>query len=177
MGMLRMKFFPFFLFLSFLLFEGSLFAQNEDLQVGSAFNQYRQSQGAYFDYSDPEAVNIKVSVWGFVKFPGRYVIPGYSTVNDLLSFAGGPSDDAHLDDLRIYRIEPDSTQKLYKFSYNDLLWDDNLRSVSTAPSLNPGDILLVPGEPRLYFKDWFQISLSVISTLISLSILILNIVN
>ena len=162
------------LILSF-FFTIMIFAQNSELQVGSNTNQLRQNQGAFYDYSDPTTMNIKVAVWGFVKYPGKYVIPMESNVYDLLSYAGGPSEDAHLDDLRIFRTIEDSTREMVKFNYNDLLWDENLKTFKNAPGLDAGDILLVPGSQRLYFKDYLQIGLSVFSALISLSILILNI--
>ncbi len=158
-----------------LFFSGMIFAQNSDLQVGSNTTQLRQNQGAYYDYSDPTTLNIKVAVWGFVKYPGKYVVPMESNVYDLLSYAGGPSEDAHLDDLRIFRSLEDSSREMIKFNYNDLLWDENLKEFKNAPGLDAGDILLVPGSQRLYFKDYLQIGLSVFSALISLTILILNI--
>jgi polysaccharide biosynthesis/export protein len=162
------------LILSF-FFSIMIFAQNSELQVGSNTNQLRQNQGAFYDYSDPTTLNIKVAVWGFVKYPGKYVIPMESNVYDLLSYAGGPSEDAHLNDLRIFRTLEDSSKEMVKFNYNDLLWDENLKEFKNAPGLDAGDILLVPGSQRLYFKDYLQIGLSVFSALISLAILILNI--
>lgn len=151
-------------------------AQTGDVKIGADINQLRNAQGAYYDYSDPEAVNIKVAVWGFVRNPGKYLVPSYINVSDLLSYAGGPTDQAKLEDLRIYRTLPDSTQTMIKFDYNDLLWGENLKNKkASVPNLVVGDILLVPGEPRLYFNDYFSMSLSVISTLISLTILVLNI--
>ena len=158
-----------------LLFSTIVFAQDSEIQVGSGSNQLRQNQGAYYDYSDPSAINIKVSVWGFVKYPGKYVIPIESNIYDLLSYAGGPTEDAHLDDLRIFRTTGDSSESMIKFNYNDMLWDDNLKEFKDSPNLEAGDILLVPGSQRLYFKDYLQLGLSVFSALISLSILILNI--
>lgn len=153
------------------------FAQIKDYELGAPQNTIRNYNAGYYDYSDPSTINIKVSVWGFVKFPGRYTIPINSTVSDLLSYAGGPTDAAHMEDLRLYKVDADSNQTMIKFDYNDLLWEENLKvSRVKVPALQAGDILVVPGSPRLYFKDWFSITLSVISTLISLSILILNIV-
>ncbi len=151
------------------------FAQDKDVQIGSSLNSRLQSQGGFFDYSDPEAVNIKVSVWGFVKYPGKYVIPDYSTLSDLLSYAGGPTDDAHLDDMRLFRTKPDSTQELIKFNYNDLLWEDNLTKEIKNPKLQAGDMVMVAGAQRLYTRDYVTLTVSVLSALISLSILILNI--
>lgn len=166
-----------FILFVFLLINTVSFAQIKDYELGSPQNTVRNYNGGYFDYSDPTSINIKVSVWGFVKYPGRYTIPINSTAADLLSFAGGPTDDAHLNDLRLYKVDADSNQTIIKFDYNDLLWEDNLQVKRIkVPTLQAGDILVIPGSPRLYFRDWFSITLSVISTLISLSILILNIV-
>jgi len=160
-----------------ILIYSTVSAQVKDYELGSPANTIRNYNGGYFDYSDPTTVNIKVSVWGFVKYPGRYTVPINSTAADLLSFAGGPTDDAHLDDLRLYKLGPDSSQSIVKFDYNDLLWEETLRTTKVVvPNLTAGDILVVPGSPRLYFKDWFSITLSVVSTLISLSILVLNII-
>ena len=165
----------YFFVLFILLAIQTTFAQDKDVQIGSSLNQRLQSQGGYFDYSDPEAVNIKVSVWGFVKYPGKYVIPDYSNLSDLLSYAGGPTDEAHLDDLRLFRTKPDSTQELMKFNYNDLLREDNLTKEIKNPKLQAGDMLMVAGSQRLYTRDYVTLTVSVLSALISLSILILNI--
>jgi len=166
-----------YVFLLCLLFSvpQSIFSQTGDIKIGRDPNVRTGTQGGFYDYSDPEAVNIKVSVWGFVRYPGRYLIPSYSNVRDLISYAGGPTDDAHLDDLRLYRNN-DSTQALLKFDYNDLLWDPQLKmDRQSPPEIQVGDILLVPGTPRLYFRDYFTMTLQIVSTLISLTILVINI--
>lgn len=152
----------------------NLFAQ-EEVQLGASFGQFRQTQGAFYDYSDPESVNIKVSVWGFVKFPGRYIIPYYTNAFDLLSYAGGPSEEANLDEIRVFRINEDSSQTFINLDYKDFLWGKELTSEKPAPRILSGDILLVPGEEKLYFRDYFSLTLSVLSVLISLAILIINI--
>ena len=162
----------------FLFFIASLavFSQVKDYEIGVSELDRNYRQGGLYDYSDPSSVNMKVAVWGFMRFPGRYIVPVNTTVADLLSFAGGPSDDANLEDVRLYRVLPDSTQMMMSINYNALLWEPSLKERKKyIPELKGGDILLVPGAPRLYFKDWFSITLSVVSTLISLSILILNI--
>ena len=128
-----------------------------------------------FDYSDPETVNITVFIWGYVRYPGQYIISGYSTVNNLLSLAGGPTENANLDDLRLFRINKDSSQSLIKFNYNDLLWNDELSKKVKAPDLLAGDVLLVPGEPRFFFKDYFSLITSVVGTLVSITILFVTI--
>ena len=156
----------------------SLRAQAKDYELGADVLGMRTGQqGGYFNYSDPEAVNIKVSVWGWVRYPGKYTIPSYSTMSDLISYSGGPMEGASLEDLRVYRVLEDSSQTILKFSYDDLLYEGNFQVKNRkVPKLEAGDILVVPGEPRLYFRDRFAIWLSVLSVLTSLTILVFNIV-
>lgn len=165
------------IFILFFLLSLSLLAQVKDYEIGVSPFDKNLRQGGLYDYSDPSSVNMRVAVWGFMRYPGRYIVPVNTTVADLLSYAGGPTDDANLEDIRLYRVLQDSTQMMMKIDYNDLLWEPRLtRTKKYVPELKGGDILLIPGAPRLYFKDWFSITLSVVSTLISLSILILNII-
>ncbi len=152
-------------------------AQNSDVQIGSSLNQLRTTPaGGFYDYSDPSTVNIKVAVWGFVRYPGKYIIPSYSTVNDLLSYAGGPTDAARLQDMRIIRTNADSTQTIIPLDYKDILFNLNIKKNPQSPLLHAGDVLMVSGEPRLYFKDYLSIGLSVVSTLISIATLVVLIV-
>ena len=162
----------------FIIFVNTIQAQIKDYELGAdAAGMRFATQGGYFNYSDPEAVNIKVAVWGWVRYPGKYTVPSYTSVSDLLSLAGGPTDAADLEDLRIYRVNEDSTQSMIKFNYNDLLYESKLLSkYRKIPKLDAGDILVIPGEPRLYFRDHFSIWMSLFSVLISLTILVLNIV-
>jgi len=163
--------------LTLLVLSVQTFAQSNDTKIGVDYGSLKMNpQGAVYDYSDPQSVNIKVAVWGNVKFPGRYIVPEYTNAKDLLSYAGGPTDAALLEDLRIYRTKEDSSQEFIAINYNDLLWSKEPKKVQPAPKIKPGDVLLVPGEPRWFTRDYLSISLSIISTLISLSILILNIV-
>jgi hypothetical protein len=165
-----------FLFFALLfLITHSLFAQNNDVRLGATYTGLYQRQGGLYDYSDPETINMRVSVWGFVKYPGRYQVPIYTSVSDLLSYAGGPTDDSDLEDLRLYRVMEDSTQHLFSFNFNDLLWADNLEEQNRRiPKLQGSDLLVVPGEPRLYFQNWFRVGLSIFSALISLALLIIR---
>lgn len=148
-------------------------AQINDIQMGSGLNKIGVNQGGYFDCSDPASVNIKVSVWGFVKFPGKYVIPVYSKINDLISYAGGPTDEARLEEMRIVRTDSSNgNQRIFNLNYNDFLMDTKITSDNSIQSLKAGDILLVSGSPRFYLRDYLGIILSIISVLISFTILV-----
>ncbi len=171
-----MKKIIFLFFATLLLFSTISFGQVKDVELGAdRLNGRSNYNGGFFNYSDPLSLNIKVSVWGFVKYPGRYLVPINTTVTDLLSYAGGPTDDAHADQLRLYRVLKDGTNKLYTFSYDDIIWGDSLEFTKRKlPELKASDVLVVPGSQRLYFRDWASLTLSVLSVLISLTILILR---
>ena len=151
-----------------------LFAQQEDYQIGVNPNSLRQSVGAFYDYSDPNGINIKVSIWGYVKFPGRYVLPAVSDVKDLISYAGGVNDDAYLDELRVYRVNADSSQSLIELNYNNLWWGESLNKNLNLLKLQAGDVLIVPGRNRLYWENYLGIILSTLGFFISLATLIIT---
>ena len=162
------------LILFFLFFQGLNIAQQDDYQLGLNQSYLRQNQGAYYDYSDPDGLNIKVAVWGYVKCPGRYIIPHRSDIKDLISYAGGISDDSYLDDLRIYKMLPDSSQQLLQFNYEDLWWNEELQKSLPLYKIEAGDVLVVPGRPRLYWEDYLALSLSIVGVLLSLTTLIVT---
>ena len=161
-------------FIVFIIYPVYLNAQEKDYQIGLDPNYVRQlSTGGYYDYSDPNGINIKVAVWGYVKYPGRYVIPVRSDIKDLMSYSGGINDNAFLDDLRIYRIEKDSTQLLLQFNYEDLWWGENWKPDIDLSRLQAGDVLIVPGRPMLYWESYYSLVLSSLGFLISVATLIL----
>jgi hypothetical protein len=161
--------------LSLLIFSSvNAYSQQEDYQLGLSQNYRGQNQGAYYDYSDPDGLNIKVSVWGYVKYPGRYVIPQRTDIKEFISYAGGISDDSYLDELRVYKILEDSTQQMLKFDYEDLWWNEDLSQDLALYKMNAGDVLIVPGRPRLYWENYLTLGLSIVGVLLSLTTLIIT---
>jgi len=159
----------------FLLYTLPVFSQTDNQQLGRGFDQFRY-YGNYYDYSDPTTINIKVSVWGYVKSPGKYLVPISSSVSDLISYAGGPDGNAELDEIRIYRVKDNGEEEIINFDYTGLLEGNQLKTNKVrAPNLSAGDILILPGSPKYYFRDWLGITLSIFSAIVSLTILILNI--
>ncbi|QQS35524.1 MAG: SLBB domain-containing protein [Ignavibacteriales bacterium] len=147
----------------------------KDVQIGLGTSDVaRQYPGSYYDFSDAETVNIKVAIWGNVRNAGRYVIPVYTTMIDLISLAGGPNEMADMDDLRLYRSPQSGEPQLIKFRYDDLLDADYLIKNRNVPKLEPGDVLLVPGGPKMYFRDWFSLTLSIVSMILSVVVLVVG---
>jgi len=161
-------------FIVFIIYPVYLSAQEKDYQIGLDPNFLRQSTGGYYDYSDPNGINIKVAVWGYVKYPGRYVIPIRSDIKDLISYSGGINDNAFLDDLRIYRLDKDSTQLLLKIDYEDLWWGENWKPNIDLSKMLAGDVLIVPGRPRVYWESYLSLILSSLGFLISVATLVLT---
>jgi hypothetical protein len=159
-----------------IILSSSDFAQITDVELGKG----SFSRSGLYDFSDPGTINIKVAVWGYVSRPGKYVVPDYTTVSDLLSYAGGPYQDAEMDDLRIYRTLDNGIEEMIKFNYNDIMWEDNLSSkIRIKPELKASDILIIPGSPKLFFKDWFDISIQLFSIALSIAnlIILINLYN
>ena len=144
----------------FLTISSEIFSQITDEELGKST---KISSGLY-DFSDPGSVNIKVAIWGYVTRPGKYIVPDYTSVSDLLSFAGGPNQNAEMDDLRIFRNLENGKEEMIKFTYDDIMWGSEIEVKSRIlPKLQASDVLIVPGSPRFFFKDWFNLGLQVFS--------------
>jgi protein involved in polysaccharide export with SLBB domain len=137
----------------------------------------RQTQGGLFDYADPTSINIKVQLWGYVRYPGMYIVPIRTKVNELISLAGGPQEDALLNDIRVIRTKDDSSVEMDTYDYNDLMWEKELTKGFRFAQLEAGDIIVVPGEPRYFLRQDISFYLSVVTALASLAALIISITN
>lgn len=161
----------------FVLLISSLATAQDNTLVGSPLNPKGMAQGGFYDYSDPASINIRVNLWGFVKFPGQYIVPENLTLIEVISLAGGPMESAHLQDIRVYRTDVSGSTSLINIDYDNLMWGDKDYSVKSLDKLLPGDVILIPGEPRWYLRDYFSFGFSVVSTLLSIILLTIQISN
>jgi hypothetical protein len=134
----------------------------------------------YFNYSDKDKVNFEVSVWGFVRSPGKYLIPTGTTFIDIISLSGGPLSEAKLNDIRVVRLKNDSLNikedKVIVLNYGDFLQDEKIQNVSkTNPVLLPGDIILVPGIQKSTFRENFSLILTAVTTITSVAVLMVTV--
>jgi hypothetical protein len=88
-----------------------------------------------------EKLKINTYIWGQIRQPGLYIVPDDTDLLKLLSLAGGPTEDAKLNKIRI--IRPTNNGKKVIFvnlkKYIDT-GDENL-----IPVLMPGDTIVVAG--------------------------------
>lgn len=154
----------------------AIFSQDDDLVVGKSTKNVSAS---VFDLSDPNGVSIKVSLWGFLHNPGRYIIPYNSTLLDLISFSGGPLENSNLKEIRILRPGNDSLKtkgKIIKINYEDYLWNDDIKQVNiNNPVLQSGDVVIVMQEERYSFREDVSFIFPIITGIISITTLIITI--
>jgi hypothetical protein len=172
------KFFLMKLFLGFLVLTISFhitYSQDDDNLILGKSN--KQTTAAVYDLSDPTGVNIEVSLWGTIRYPGRYRVPVNSTFLDLMSYAGGPLETSNLEDIRIMREtnNPAKKPQVIKLNYNDLLWGDQVKTERRLnPLLQSGDIILVLEQKRYTFRDNFIFFLPIVSSIIGIITLIIT---
>jgi polysaccharide export outer membrane protein len=76
-------------------------------------------------------------VGGEVNKPGSYPLKARTTLDQAPHVAGGVRDAADWDDLRLYRMRPDGTREIRRYSLNQF------EGGTVAPDLEPNDIVIV----------------------------------
>ncbi len=157
-----------------LLLSLPLFAQTQDLIFGYS-GEGTQQKASIYDLSDAKAVNMKISVWGAVRNPGYYIIPDNTNFITLFSIAGGPTESAKLEDIRIFRPGKDTSKgEMLFINYDDVVWGKDLKTFKPAPKLLPGDMIIIPVEPKFFLKDYLSLGLTSAATIFAILNLIVQ---
>ncbi len=93
----------------------------------------------------------RVTVLGQVKNPGSYAIAEDTRLLDALGAAGGPTERAALEGVRIYRGGRTDSPEAVVMGRDNLLFEG---SVKESPLLKPGDVIFVPETKRI---DWAKV--------------------
>ena len=83
----------------------------------------------------------------------------------------------HLDNIRVVKIREGTETTMLKYNYNDLVWEENIKTQINFVRLDAGDIVVVPGEPRYFVREDIAFYLGVITALASIAALILSIIS
>lgn len=166
------------LYIFFLTIPDISFSQIDRERVGN--DLLGTQQGGFFNYGDKDKVNIEVNLWGYVKYPGKYLIPSGSSIIDLISYGGGPITEAKLEDIRLFRPRNDSLKikkdEILKLNYNDLVWEEAIAMKTKSNFImKPGDVLILTGEPRYFARDNVNFFLSIAAVITSIGILVVSI--
>jgi hypothetical protein len=148
------------------------YAQSNEVTLGTSAINPRGA--AIIDCSDPHGVNMKVALWGAVKVPGYYIIPSYTNIRDLISYAGGPLEVSKIEAIRIIRMKEDSSQIVIRCNMGDYVDEKDTSTVKMPILLKPGDTVIIPaGEPKMFLRDYLLYGSTILSILVSISLLIL----
>lgn len=65
-------------------------------------------RGAQYFLGEKDELLMRVNIWGFVRKPGQYMVPTDTDLISLMSFAGGPVEEAKIKSIKIVRaLEPE----------------------------------------------------------------------
>jgi len=131
---------------------GGAFGQ---ISTGIGQDILRPSSASYYYIAKPSELSMQVNIWGFVNNPGRYEVATSTDLLELLSYAGGPTQDALMDDVRITRSYERSEKGPPAEIYVDL---ENLTEVSTTDLiLYPNDTIFIDHSSWINVRDLFVV--------------------
>jgi len=154
-----------------------VFLPVEEVQ-GQAFGRVEETESnvAYFYHARPGEATVQVSLWGTIPRPGIYEVPDTTTLDKLLTMAGGAPVKARQENrdpptitVRVYRTGADGRTQIFESQLKDILEED-----LQYPDFRDDDIVVVETvNPRAPFT-WRDL-LSLASTLGTLVLLGLRI--
>jgi len=116
----------------------------------------RTTSASYYFVAKPGELTMQVNLWGFVRNPGYYEIPTSTDLVQLLSYAGGPIQDATLGNVKVTRNIKNEDGSSGRWSYTVDLED--LEEVPTDQLLlYPGDTIFIDYSSWLTMRDIFQV--------------------
>lgn len=127
----------------------------------------RPSSASYYYIAKPSELSMQVNVWGYVTNPGRYEVATSTDLLELLSYAGGPTADALMDNVRITRSYERSETGPPAEIYLDL---ENLTEISAADLiLYPNDTIFIDHSSWINVRDVFVVitTAAIVTTAIS----------
>jgi protein involved in polysaccharide export with SLBB domain len=127
----------------------------QTIEGGMATTLPTASAASYYYVAKPGEFTIQVNVWGDVQKPGRYEVARSTDLVQLLSYAGGPTREANLSDVRVTRfLSTETGVQRTSFTVN---LDDFVKVDQTKLVLHPGDAVFVDYVTRLNIRDVFAV--------------------
>ncbi|MBN1996282.1 hypothetical protein JW935_01935 [candidate division KSB1 bacterium] len=108
-----------------------------------------------------EQVLMAVNVWGFVVKPGQYMVPYNTDLISLLSYAGGPREEAKIKSIKIVRVSEKEGRKVINVDVNEFL----KTAKTDIPVLLPGDTVVVSGTTFYFIRQLFDFTWRVATVL------------
>jgi protein involved in polysaccharide export with SLBB domain len=99
----------------------------------------------------PGSVMMKVNILGAIHKPGVYNVPINSELNSVLSYAGGPTIDAKLDEVMV-RSRNEDTNKIKRVDLEKFFSDEN----SNPYRLRPDDYVYIEQKQKIISNEILQ---------------------
>lgn len=141
-----------------------------DLLQGDAFKTYADGN-EFMSGREPGVVMMKVNLWGAVKKPGIHHIPVKTDLISLLSYGGGPNDNAAIEDVTIKRSLGNNRQKIIDINLAQVIHGSQTYDLT----LQPEDIVVIPANKPIINQDTYMI-VTIIATIATtaLSVVLLS---
>ncbi len=154
-----------------IMIQGTVFGQSE---LFNTEQTNKLPKSFYYDISDKYSETIEVKIWGAVKQPGTYKTNVGINLTELLTYAGGLTEEANLEDIRIIRSPENGAtgekQEILIKQYEQYFSGEEPPAESAVlPVVLNQDIVIIPK-----YTSWidnirpFTTILSVISSLVTI---------
>jgi len=163
----------FFVLLCYFFFSQNAFAKDLvssfEMMQTDAFSRY-SGGNEFIAGQEAGTVMMRVNLWGAVKKPGIHHIPIKTDLISLMSYAGGPNDNAIMDSIVIKRNQGKKQTKL-TVDLTQVIHGDNQADLT----LQPEDIIVIEAQQPLISQDTF--TLAVVASTIASTILTAVLIN
>jgi hypothetical protein len=113
------------------------------------------SPASYYYVAKPGELTMQVNIWGDVQKPGRYEVASSTDLIQLLSYAGGPTREGNLSEVRVSRIvKGDMGLRRQQLTVN---LEDFLDLDQASLVLYPNDKIFVDYSTRFNARDVFTV--------------------
>jgi protein involved in polysaccharide export with SLBB domain len=143
--------------MNILLLTSVAFAQEEVFSLKKAVPNNTQE---YYAGAMPGSVMMKVNILGAIHRPGVYNVPLNSELNSVLSYAGGPTIDAKMDEVMV-RSRFGDTNKIKRVDLEKFFNDEK----SNPYRLKPDDYVYIEQKQKIISNDILQTTTLVSSVL------------
>lgn len=147
----------------------------EAQEFGRLDEMKERTNVAYFYHARPGEATVQVSVWGTVERPGIYEVGDTTSVDELLTMAGGApiqprqsNEDPARITVRLYRPQEDGRSLLFEARIDSIL-----AGTATPPELKDKDVLTVETVQPTNFT--WRDALSLSSVTLNLAVLVVRI--
>ncbi len=117
-----------------------------------------QSRAAQYFLGSHDQVLMAVNVWGFVHKPGQYMVPYETDLISLLSFAGGPREEARVKSIKLVRAGSGGEPQVIEVDVKKYLESGR---VAEIPVLRPGDTVVVSGSSFHFVNQFFEFAVRI----------------